>query len=77
MEIFIVVEVHYDYYRFQENLYCSDNRQECFKFIKNKRTNYPVYEYEKYDSLYKELNKHKEDHYQIEKFIIEKESEKD
>jgi len=39
--IFIVVLVHYDYYRFQENLYASNEKGNCIKWAKdyNKKNN--------------------------------------
>ena len=33
--IFIVVNVHYDYHRFQKNLYASNNQQDCIEWAKN------------------------------------------
>lgn len=45
MDIYILVEVSYDHYRFQENLMASSNKKDLLDFAKSKHPTLPVYDY--------------------------------
>jgi hypothetical protein len=45
--IYILVNVHYDYFRFQENIFVHSNKEKVIEFIRNHKENQlPVHEYE-------------------------------
>lgn len=81
--IYVVVFVHYDHYRFQENLYASNNVDDCLKFIsinagKEDEEKLVLYydksEISKLEDRYNERNGYPElpRHYWIQKFEISK-----
>ena len=70
-EIYVLVAVHYDHFRFQENLYVG-SKEQCLKKISDLFTNHPIYTYDNLDSdLAKELHDKEREHYWLQKFIIE------
>lgn len=69
-DIYVLVLVHYDYYRFQENLYVGTEEQ-CMKKIDELFTNYPIYKYDNEDTeLAKKLKREEKQHYWLQKFKI-------
>lgn len=69
-EIYVLVLVEYDYFRFQTNLYAGTLEQ-CRKEIDRLFTNYPVYTYKDEDTdLAKQLKKEEKKHYWLQKFEI-------
>ncbi len=45
-EIFILVNVTYDHFRFQDNLFASTSRDECYKFAKDNYKEKLIFDYE-------------------------------
>jgi len=69
-EIYVLVLVEYNYYRFQTNLYVGTLEQ-CREEVDRLFTNYPIYTYENEDTdLAKQLKKEKKQHYWLQKFKI-------
>lgn len=74
--IYIVVDVTYDYYRFQENKFASNSYKECCEWIaerikKDKDTFrwwYVNIDYKKDSEKMKELDQSEQCHYWIESF---------
>lgn len=77
-KIYVVVEVTYDYHRFQENLFASTNKDDCLGYIRklNKKletyeyqsTYCPKYAYIRYDSQETYLRERELNHYWIQEF---------
>lgn len=66
-EIYVLVLVEYDYFRFQENLYVGSLKQ-CRKEIDRLFTNFPIYTYENESTdLAKMLKKEQKRHYWLQK----------
>ena len=69
-EIYVLVLVTYDYFKFQENLFVGTLEQ-CKEEINRLFTNYPIYTYENEDTdLAKQLKKEEKQHYWLQKFEI-------
>ena len=64
--IYILVEVTYDYYRFQKNIFCKVNCKNFNEFLFNKK--FGVIEYKEDSKIMKDLDKSEEDHYWIQQF---------
>ncbi len=70
--IYVVVLVRYDWHRFQNNIYASDNIDDCIKVIeKNNSMNLKIYYYqdEKSNEAYN-LSCEAFNHFWIQKFDI-------
>ena len=71
MDYYVVVEVTYDWYRFQENLGVANSwlyaMDICNKYRDKADEIWNVYEYEEYDEIYQSLDNHETQHLRIEK----------
>lgn len=60
MKIYILVEVSYDPYRFESNLYAHTNKEKVIEFINNHDDKLPLFEYEEEepDEFWKNETRH-------------------
>ena len=69
MDIYILVEVSYDHYRFQENLMASSSKKDLLDFAKSEYPNLDVYDYiYQNDPIIDDLSYREVHHLWIEKF---------
>lgn len=67
MEIYVIVKVTYDWYRFQENIAATDCVHN-FNWINLNPHGLPVYDYDVDDKKSAELNRKEQHHFWIQKF---------
>ena len=72
MNLYIVVEVTHDYYRFQKNLYASFSLLDCKKYVKeNGNDAWPAIMYEDGGIVMKDLDSKEKEHYWFQKLKME------
>ena len=47
--VYVLVSVTYDYYRFQDNLFASTDKQKCYDYAKEKYPKHLLLDYKKDD----------------------------
>jgi hypothetical protein len=65
MNIYILVKVDYDYYRFQENVFASTDHDEVIKYYKDKRYSFPLLDGYKEEVQREMMDSNETEHYWV------------